>query len=140
MAHRRTGWSATERQNRFANKVATMDEAYANATGVMTIQGQNLVGLLNAVKETFQPWANTKGLLGPVRIAYRNYLLEVVKAKNEGIDGEALAVKIKALRQKYSVMGLIEGYLEELEQLAYQIKASASNNISLYAMMNMAKK
>lgn len=140
MGHRRTGWGVSERQDRFAGKILTMDEAYTQAIGDMTVQGQNLASLLSAVKEVFQAWANSKGLMGPVRIAYRNYILEIVKAKNQGYDAETLRIKMKALRYKYSLMGLIDGYLEELEELANQVKATVNDYITLSKIAKSAGK
>lgn len=140
MAHKRTGWGYQDRVTQFDNKLPTMQEAYKNSVSDQTLQAWNLISFLKAINDVYTPWANSKGIMGSMRLIYRNYLEQVAKLINEEYDNEALSIKIKTLRYKYEGYNLKEEYLEDLENLAKSIPKTVSDHVSLFAMNEYAKK
>ena len=80
MPHRRTGWTSQEMAQNYVDKAETMNTAYATATKAMAVQVQNLATMLSTVSDVYTAWANEKGVVGNMRVIYRNFLLEVLRA------------------------------------------------------------
>ena len=134
MPHRRTGWTSQEMAQNYVDKADTMNLAYTTATKSMAVQIQNLATMLSTVSDTFTAWANEKGIIGNVRVAYRNFLLEVLRAIDEAQGGNALEIRIKALRAKYETAMLKPDWLDELVDLAKNLKRATSNYILPYKL------
>jgi len=134
MPHRRTGWTSEEMSQNYVDKAETMNLAYTTATKSMAIQVQNLGTMLSIVGDVFTSWANEKGVIGSLRVAYRNFLLEVLRAIDEAQGGKALETRIKALKAKYKNAMLKDEYLDELAELAKNLKRSTSNYILPYKL------
>jgi len=134
MPHRRTGWTSQEMSQNYVGKADTMNMAYATATKSMAVQIQNLDTMLSTVSDVYTAWANEKGITGTMRAGYRNFVLEVLRAINEAQGGKALETRIKALKAKYKNAMLKEEYLDELVELAKNLKRSTANYILPYKL------
>ena len=134
MPHRRTGWTPQEMAQNYVDKADTMNLAYTTATKSMAIQVQNLATMLSTVSDTYTAWANEKGVIGNMRVAYRNFLLEVLRAIDEAQGGQALEIRIKALKEKYTIAMLKPEWLDELVELAKNLKRATSNYILPYKL------
>ena len=134
MPHRRTGWTSEEMSQNYVDKAETMNTAYTIATKSMAVQTQNLGTMLSTVSDVYTSWANEKGIIGNMRVAYRNFLLEVLRAIDEAQGGKALETRIKALKAKYKNAMLKEEYLNELVELAKNLKRSTANYILPYKL------
>jgi len=115
-----------------------MNMAYGTATKSMAVQVQNLATMLTTVSDVFTSWANEKGVIGNLRVAYRNFLLEVLRAIDEAQGGKALDIRIKALKAKYANAMLKDDYLDELVALAKNLKRSTANYILPYKLNEKA--
>jgi hypothetical protein len=138
MPHRRTGWTSEEMSQNYVDKADTMNMAYGTATKSMSVQVQNLGTMLSIVSDVYTSWANEKGVIGNMRVAYRNYLLEVLRAIDEAQGGKALETRIKALKAKYANAMLKDDYLDELVALAKNLKRSTANYILPYKLNEKA--
>jgi len=134
MPHRRTGWTSEEMSQNYVDKAETMNLAYTTATKSMAVQAQNLGTMLSVVSDVFTSWANEKSVIGPIRVGYRNFLLEVLRAIDEAQGGKALETRIKALKAKYKNAMLKDEYLDELAELAKNLKRSTANYILPYKL------
>ena len=134
MPHRRTGWTPQEMAQNYVDKAETMNMAYSTATKSMSVQVQNLSTMLSIVGDIYTAWANEKGIIGNMRVAYRNFLLEVLRAIDEAQGGQALETLIKALKVKYEIAMLKPDYLDELAELAKNLKRVTSNYILPYKL------
>ena len=134
MPHRRTGWTSQEMAQNYVDKAETMNMAYATATKAMAVQIQNLATMLSTVSDTYTAWANEKGVIGNMRVAYRNFLLEVLRVIDEAQGGQALEIRIKALKAKYETAMLKPEWLDELVALAKNLKRVTSNYILPYKL------
>ena len=134
MPHRRTGWTSEEMSQNYVDKAVTMNLAYSTATKSMAVQVQNLSTMLSVVSDVYTAWANEKGVIGNLRVAYRNFLLEVLRAIDEAQGGKALETRIKALKAKYANAMLKDDYLDELVELAKNLKRSTANYILPYKL------
>jgi hypothetical protein len=134
MPHRRTGWTSQEMAQNYVDKAETMNMAYATATKSMAVQIQNLATMLSTVSDVYTAWANEKGVIGNMRVAYRNFLLEVLRAIDEAQGGQALEIRIKALKAKYETAMLKPDWLDELAELAKNLKRVTSNYILPYKL------
>jgi len=134
MPHRRTGWTSEEMSQNYVDKADTMNLAYTTATKSMSVQVQNLGTMLSIVSDVYTSWANEKGVIGNMRVAYRNYLLEVLRAIDEAQGGKALETRIKALKAKYANAMLKDDYLDELVALAKNLKRSTADYILPYKL------
>ena len=134
MPHRRTGWTSEEMSQNYVDKADTMNLAYGTATKSMSVQVQNLGTMLSIVSDVYTLWANEKGVIGNMRVAYRNYLLEVLRAIDEAQGGKALEIRIKALKAKYANAMLKDDYLDELVALAKNLKRSTADYILPYKL------
>jgi len=132
--HRRTGWTSQEMAQNYVDKAETMNMAYATATKSMAVQVQNLATMLSTVSDVFTAWANEKGIIGNMRVLYRNFLLEVLRAIDEAQGGQALEILIKALKAKYETAMAKPDYLDELVDLAKNLKRVTSNYILPYKL------
>jgi len=132
--HRRTGWTSQEMAQNYVDKADTMNMAYSTATKSMAVQIQNLATMLSTVSDVFTAWANEKGIIGNLRVAYRNFVLEVLRAIDEAQGGKALEIRIKALKAKYANAMLRDDYLDELVELAKNLKRVTSNYILPYKL------
>jgi len=132
--HRRTGWTNQEMSQNYVDKAETMNLAYTVATKSMAVQVQNLGTMLSVVSDVYTSWANEKGIIGNIRVAYRNFLLEVLRAIDEAQGGKALETRIKALKAKYANAMLKDDYLDELVALAKNLKRSTANYILPYKL------
>jgi len=132
--HRRTGWTSEEMSQNYVDKAVTMNLAYSTATKSMAVQVQNLSTMLSVVSDVYTSWANEKGVIGNLRVAYRNFLLEVLRAIDEAQGGKALEIRIKALKAKYANAMLKDDYLDELVALAKNLKRSTANYILPYKL------
>ena len=138
MPHRRTGWTSEEMSQNYVDKADTMNMAYGTATKSMSVQVQNLGTMLSIVSDVYTSWANEKGVIGNMRVAYRNYLLEVLRAIDEAQGGKALETRIKALKAKYANAMLKDDYLDELVALAKNLKRSTADYILPYKLNEKA--
>ena len=118
----------------YVDKADTMNMAYSTATKSMAVQIQNLATMLSTVSDVFTAWANEKGIIGNLRVAYRNFVLEVLRAIDEAQGGKALEIRIKALKAKYANAMLRDDYLDELVELAKNLKRVTSNYILPYKL------
>ncbi len=134
MPHRRTGWTAQEMAQNYVDKTETMNMAYTTATKSMAVQIQNLATMLSTVNDVYTAWANEKGVIGNMRVAYRNFLLEVLRVIDEAQGGQALEIRIKALVVKYETAMLKPDWLDELVELAKNLKRVTSNYILPYKL------
>ena len=134
MPHRRTGWTSEEMSQNYVDKAETMNLAYTTATKSMAVQAQNLGTMLSVVSDVFTSWANEKSVIGTIRVGYRNFLLEVLRAIDEAQGGKALETRIKALKAKYKNAMLKDEYLDELAELAKNLKRSTANYILPYKL------
>ena len=134
MPHRRTGWTSQEMSQNYVDKAETMNLAYTVATKSMAVQIQNLGTMLSVVSDVYTSWANEKGIIGNLRVEYRNFLLEVLRAIDEAQGGKALEIRIKALKAKYANAMLKDDYLDELVALAKNLKRSTANYILPYKL------
>jgi len=134
MPHRRTGWTSQEMAQNYVDKAETMNTAYATATKAMAVQVQNLATMLSTVSDVYTAWANEKGVVGNMRVIYRNFLLEVLRAIDEAQGGQALEIRIKALKAKYETAMLKPDWLDELVELAKNLKRVTSNYILPYKL------
>jgi hypothetical protein len=134
MPHRRTGWTSQEMAQNYVDKAETMNMAYATATKAMAVQIQNLATMLSTISDVFTAWANEHGIIGSMRVAYRNFLLEVLRLIDEAQGGQALEIRIKALKAKYEIAMLKPEWLDELAELAKNLKRVTSNYILPYKL------
>jgi hypothetical protein len=134
MVHRRTGWTSQEMAQNYVDKAETMNLAYTTATKSMAVQVQNLATMLSTVSDTYTAWANEKGIVGNMRVIYRNFLLEVLRAIDEAQGGQALEIRIKALKAKYETAMLKPDWLDELVELGKNLKRVTSNYILPYKL------
>jgi hypothetical protein len=134
MPHRRTGWTPQEMAQNYVDKAETMNLAYATATKSMAVQVQNLATMLNIISDVYTSWANEKGIIGNMRVAYRNFLLEVLRVIDEAQGGNAMEIRIKALKAKYETAMLKPDWLDELVELAKNLKRATSNYILPYKL------
>jgi len=134
MPHRRTGWTSQEMAQNYVDKAETMNLAYTTATKSMAVQIQNLTTTLSTINDIFTAWANEKGITGNMRVIYRNFVEEVLRAINEAQGGQALDTRIKALKAKYKTLMLKPDWLDELAELAKNLKKSTSNYILPYKL------
>ena len=134
MPHRRTGWTSQEMAQNYVDKADTMNLAYTTATKSMAVQIQNLTTTLSTINDVFTAWANEKGITGNMRLIYRNFVEEVLRAINEAQGGQALDIRIKALKAKYKTLMLKPEWLDELAELTKNLKKSTSNYILPYKL------
>jgi len=138
MPHRRTGWTSQEMAQNYVDKAETMNMAYTTATKSMVVQIQNLATMLSTVSDVYTAWANEKGITGNMRVAYRNFLLEVLRVIDEAQGGQALDIRIKALKAKYETAMLKPDWLDELVELGKNLKKVTSNYILPYKLTGKA--
>jgi hypothetical protein len=115
MPHRRTGWTSQEMAQSYVDKTETMNMAYTTATKAMAVQIQNLATMLSIVSDVYTAWANEHGVIGSMRVTYRNFLLEVLRLIDEAQGGQALEIRIKALKAKYQIAMLKPDGLTSLQ-------------------------
>jgi hypothetical protein len=139
MPHRRTGWTSQEMAQNYVDKAETMNTAYATATKSMAVQVQNLSTMLSTISDVYTAWANEKGVIGNMRVAYRNFLLEALRVIDEVQGGQALEIRLKALKAKYETAMLKPDWLDELLDLAKNLKRVTSNYILPYKLTEKSK-
>jgi len=139
MPHRRTGWTSQEMAQNYVDKAETMNVAYATATKSMAVQVQNLGTMLSTISDVYTAWANEKGVIGNMRVAYRNFLLEALRVIDEVQGGQALEIRLKALKAKYEIAMLNPDWLDELLELAKNLKRVTSNYILPYKLTEKSK-
>ena len=139
MPHRRTGWTSQEMAQNYVDKAETMNVAYATATKSMAVQVQNLGTMLSTISDVYTAWANEKGVIGNMRVIYRNFLLEALRVIDEVQGGQALEIRLKALKAKYEIAMLNPDWLDELLELAKNLKRVTSNYILPYKLTEKSK-
>jgi hypothetical protein len=139
MPHRRTGWTSQEMAQNYVDKAETMNVAYATATKSMAVQVQNLGTMLSTISDVYTAWANEKGVTGNMRVTYRNFLLEALRVIDEVQGGQALEIRLKALKAKYEIAMLNPDWLDELLELAKNLKRVTSNYILPYKLTEKSK-
>jgi sialic acid synthase SpsE len=123
----------------YVDKAETMNMAYATATKSMAVQVQNLSAMLSAISDVYTAWANEKGVIGNMRVAYRNFLLEALRIIDEVQGGQALETRLKALKAKYETAMLKSDWLNELLDLAKDLKRVTTNYILPYKLTEKSK-
>lgn len=137
MANRRTGQPVERSITKYSMKGKTEQDAYGNATGEMTVQGQNIYQFFKTVNEVLIPWLNSHGIIGTGRIIYRQMAYEYTKLLNTHQEGEAMRKYKELLKKKYVKYGANPELVEDLANYLDQLKRTTNNYIVLEQIMKM---